>query len=196
MVRSQSVSPVKVFFKPTRARYRPRRSRSISSRWLACICSSRPIAPAGPWSSCRHRSQPKRARIDAEIRQSADERVGDDLEGQRERTARRRWTMKLQCFVGLGIGRDQRGEVQRRRQIIDDRVEHRLHALVLQGGAAEHGDQLALAMVALRSAARSSSAVISSPSRYFSVSSSSVSATRSISLSRCLARLFQPGPRG
>ena len=32
-----------------------------------------------------------------------------------------------------------RRDVDRRRQIVDDRIEQRLHALVLERGAAEHG---------------------------------------------------------
>ena len=35
-----------------------------------------------------------------------------------------------------------RRHVQRRRQVVDDGVEQRLHALVLEGRAAEHGGQL------------------------------------------------------
>ena len=41
-------------------------------------------------------------------------------------------------LVALVVGALDRGHVERRRQIVDDGVEQRLHALVLEGGAAQH----------------------------------------------------------
>ena len=77
-----------------------------------------------------------------------------------------------------------RRDVERRRQVVDDGVEQRLHALVLEGRAAEDRDAIDWSMVARRSAPLSSSSVISSPARYFSSRRSSVSATASTSFSR------------
>src|SRR6266511_496248 len=74
------------------------------------------------------------ARVDAEVGQLADVGVAHDLEGQgREglvlgRTARE---LVLGARVDAVNGRN----VERARQIVDDGVEQRLHALVLEGGA-------------------------------------------------------------
>ena len=84
------------------------------------------------------------AGVDAEEDQLADERVGLDLEHQRRERL---------LVVGLALDELLRVEdvvalsgrhVQRRRQVVADRVEHGLHALVLIRGAAEHGENLAL----------------------------------------------------
>ena len=53
-----------------------------------------------------------------------------------------------------------RRDVERRRQVVDHRVEQRLHALVLERRAAEHRARSSCASVPLRSAARISSSVI------------------------------------
>jgi hypothetical protein len=58
-------------------------------------------------------------------------------------------------------------QVDRAGQVVDDGVEQRLHALVLEGGAVEDRDDLA-AMVPARMARRRSSTVISSSPTYFS----------------------------
>ena len=110
----------------------------MSSRLLACISSMRPIRSllvAGRVDDAGAGRQ--LARIDAAEGDGADERVVHDLEReQRQRL----------LVVGLAddlvavlssmplIG----GHVERRRQIVDDRVEQRLHALVLEGRAAQH----------------------------------------------------------
>ena len=84
------------------------------------------------------------ARIDAEEGELTDERVGHDLERERgERRAVFRRTLDqhgvrivridLLVRVDAGDGR----HVERRRQEVDDRVEQRLHALVLEGRAAD-----------------------------------------------------------
>ncbi len=81
------------------------------------------------------------ARIDAEEGQRADERIGHDLERQcRER-----------ILVISGAGRFlvalvhtlDRRPIGRRWQEPNDRVEHGLHTLVLEGRAAEHRDDVA-----------------------------------------------------
>ena len=81
------------------------------------------------------------------------------------------------------------GNSERRRQVVDDRVEQRLHALVLERGAADdrHERRASLrtdSMVRWRSAALISSSVMASPLRYFSSSLSSASLTFSMSFSR------------
>ena len=80
------------------------------------------------------------AGIHADERELADERVGHDLERQRgERLvvgglAR----IRLALFV---LALDRRN-VDRRGQVVDHGVEHRLHALVLERGAAQHRHDL------------------------------------------------------
>src|SRR4051812_5246811 len=83
-------------------------------------------------------------RVDADVREPAEERVRDDLERERR-----------EGLVGVGVTLDDLllvadvvaldgGDVERRRQVVDDRVEHRLDAAVLERGAAEHRVELAL----------------------------------------------------
>ena len=86
------------------------------------------------------------ARVDAEVGQLADERVGHDLEGERgERLG----------VVGVAGGRAvllaahglealDRRHVERARQVGEHGVEQRLDALVLERGAAQHGRELDL----------------------------------------------------
>jgi len=76
------------------------------------------------------------ARINAQEGQRTDERVVHDL----ERQAREGRVVRRLAAVGLlGVGVDALhvGDVERRRQIVDDRVEQRLHALVLECRAAQ-----------------------------------------------------------
>ena len=81
------------------------------------------------------------ARIDAGKGQRTDERVVHDLEGQhRQRLAVVGVTLDL--GFGLGVDALDGGNVERRRQVFDDGVEQRLHALVLEGRAAEHREEL------------------------------------------------------
>ena len=72
------------------------------------------------------------------------------------------------------------GHVQRAGQVVDDGVQYALHTLVLEALPARTG-KASPAMVSLRIPALISSMVSSSPSRYFSISSSLVSATASTS---------------
>jgi len=99
---------------------------------LACIISSRPIRSVRPVA------------LDAEVGELADERVGHDLEGERRERAvvvgrPGRGSALLVALDRLDAG--DRRDLERRRQQADDRVEQRLHALVLEGGAAEHRGQ-------------------------------------------------------
>ena len=86
------------------------------------------------------------ARVDAEVGEFADVGVGHDLEGEGGEGG---------AVVGgaLGLGRlglafagghdaGDRRHLERRGQQLDDRVEQRLHALVLERGAAEHRGDL------------------------------------------------------
>ena len=77
------------------------------------------------------------ARIDAGEGERAHERVGHDLEGERRerRVVARRQRDRL---VGAHLHALDVGHVDRRRQVVDDGVEHGLHALVLERRAAQH----------------------------------------------------------
>jgi len=50
---SQAVEPVVTSFRPTQAAMSPARTSLISSRWLACICSRRPIRSFLPFTALR-----------------------------------------------------------------------------------------------------------------------------------------------
>src|SRR5712692_8605409 len=83
------------------------------------------------------------ARVHAEERQFPDVRVGHDLERERgERRVVRRGPLGVRRIVMRQMALDRR-DVDGRRQIIDDGVEQRLDALVLERGAADHGDDVA-----------------------------------------------------
>jgi len=80
------------------------------------------------------------AGVDAEVRELADVRVGHDLEdeGRERRVLRGRpRDLVVRLRVGALDGRD----VERARQVLDDGVEQRLHALVLERRAEQHGCQ-------------------------------------------------------
>ena len=76
------------------------------------------------------------AGIDAGEGERAHERVVHDLEGQHGQRRGVVWRPR-RFLAGLDVDALDRRHVERRRQIIDHRVEHRLHALVLEGGAAQ-----------------------------------------------------------
>src|SRR5690606_11548245 len=80
------------------------------------------------------------AGINPDEGQRADERVRRDLE--RERRERRLVFGGTGRFALVREGALDRRDILRRRQIIDDRIEHGLHALVLERAAAEHGHDL------------------------------------------------------
>ena len=77
------------------------------------------------------------ARVDAREGERTDERVVHDLERKRRE---RRGVRRLASvgLVGVGIHAFDRRNVERARQIVDDRVEQRLDALVLERRAAQH----------------------------------------------------------
>ena len=78
----------------------------------------------------------QRARIDPEEGQIADERVVQDLEGERRE---RRVVVGLarHGLAALALALDRR-HFHGRGHVFDDGVEHRLHALVLEGRSAGH----------------------------------------------------------
>src|SRR4249919_679060 len=83
----------------------------------------------------------ERARVDAEEGERAHEGVGHDLE--RERGERLLVTGNAGGFLLVVVDALDRRAVGGRRQVVHDGVEHRLHALVLERGAAEHRDDVA-----------------------------------------------------
>ncbi len=100
-----------------------------------------------------HRAARDLARVDAEERQVA-VRVVDDLEGERREglVVGRLARSTILSFL-FGVDALDRRDVERRRQVVHDRVEQHLHALVLERRAAEHRDELEARCVPLRSAA-------------------------------------------
>ena len=131
------------------------------------------------------------ARVDAEERQRADVRVGHDLE--RERRERRVVaTRRASSLPVSGLMPVHRRHVERRRQVVDDRVEQRLHALVLEGASRTAPGRSSSR--ACPCGARRGSPPRRSPrrSRYFSISDSSTSATASSSFSRALGGRVAP----
>jgi hypothetical protein len=103
-------------------------------------------------------------------------------------------------FLGARIDAHDRRHVDRRRQVVDDRIEHRLNALFLNAepqmtttkGASSSRTDL---MTRLRRAALISSSLMGAPLRYFSSSLSSCSLTFSISFSRycCASAIISAG---
>src|SRR2546425_7322644 len=87
------------------------------------------------------RARLERAGVHTEEDQLADVLIVHDLEGQRRE---RRVVGRLPLFdlFGLGIDALDRRDVQGRRQVVDHRIQQRLHALVLEGRAAEDRKEL------------------------------------------------------
>src|SRR5256885_209378 len=79
----------------------------------------------------------ERAGVDPDVRQLAEVLVGLDLERKRRERLTRRG---LAQHRGLAVGGGTlvRRQVHRRRQVVDHRVEHGLHALVLERRTAQH----------------------------------------------------------
>ena len=75
------------------------------------------------------------ARVHAQESQRAEVRVGHYLEGER---GERRVVARPSLFDLVADLADHGRQVQRRRQVVDHRVEHRLHALVAKRGAEQH----------------------------------------------------------
>ena len=81
--------------------------------------------------------------VDADEGKLTDERVGHDLESQGRK---RRLVVggAFNFFPRVRVNALNRRNIERRRQIVDHGVEHGLHALVLEGGAADHREDLHL----------------------------------------------------
>ena len=141
---SDSVSPVVVFLSPTSATMSPARASLTSSRRVGVHLQDAADALALALDRVHHVGAAlDHARIDPDEGQRADERVGHDLEGERRRTARRRRSGARRPRREPGLTPWIGGTSSRRRQVVDDRVEQRLHALVLERRAAQHRHQLA-----------------------------------------------------
>jgi hypothetical protein len=96
----------------------------------------------------------QRARVDAEERELADERVGHDLERQRrERFLVVGRALDHRLFLRIRVDAGDRRNVERRRQVVDDGVEHRLDTLVLERGAAHDRDERRVFLADRRDAA-------------------------------------------
>ena len=81
----------------------------------------------------------ERAGVDPEVGELADVRVAHDLERER---GERLGVVRVadQLLLALDVGAVDRRDVERARHVVDDRVEQRLDALVLERGAAEDRD--------------------------------------------------------
>src|SRR6185312_12295778 len=108
-------------------------------------------APDALGAAGRHvehaRARLELARVDAEVGELADVGVGGDLEGERREGRVVRGLAGGGLALLLALDRLEAfdgGHVERRGQVVDDRVEQRLHALVLEGRAAQHRRQLDL----------------------------------------------------
>ncbi len=85
------------------------------------------------------RSRRHHPRVHPNEGELADERVGHDLERQRgEGRVVGGGPLDRIALGRVGVHADDRRHIERRRQVVHDRVEQRLHALVLERGAAEH----------------------------------------------------------
>ena len=124
----------------------PAYAAGISWRLLACIWSRRPtrsLRSRRTFSTCWPGFDA--ARVDAQIGQVADVLVGHHLEDERgERLVVARPCAWPASSV-LQVDALDRRHVERRRQVGDDRVEQRLHALVLERGAAHDRHDVAAA---------------------------------------------------
>ena len=100
---------------------------------------------AGPWCALSTDAPVvERARVHAEVGELADVRVAHDLERERRErlgvvgVAASSSSSPFTSVPSIG------GDVERARQVVDDRVEQRLDALVLERGAAEDRDDAGL----------------------------------------------------
>merc|ERR1719353_1235073 len=136
-------SPVVVSFKPATATMSPATALSTSSRLSACISSRRPTRSFFPFTVfCTYEPLSSTRRVDAHESEGAYEGVRHDLERQARKG-----------FVVAGVAHDlllgvlhvdaaHGGQVEGRGEVAHDGVEHGLHALVLEGGAAGHGHEV------------------------------------------------------
>ena len=134
----ESVSPVVVFFRPD-ARGDLARADLLA---LLAVVRVHLEDAADPLGLARRRVEDavaglELARVDAEVRQLADVRIGHHLERERgERLVV--GGLARQLVLRARVDAVDRRHVERARQVVDDRVEQRLHALVLEGGAEQH----------------------------------------------------------
>ena len=108
-----------VFLRPTAATMSPVKMSSMSSRWLACIRSSRPIRSFLPVGGVEDRvALGGVARVDPEVGELADVRVGHDLEGQaRERLVVARPCASIVSSSSPGLKPSHRRQVDRAGQV-------------------------------------------------------------------------------
>ncbi len=133
---AHKVSPVVVSLSPASATMSPAKASWMSSRLFACISSMRPTFSFLSFTELvTTEGGLELARIDARKGQRADERIVHDLERERRegRVILRRTrvggdAVELEALDVL--------DVERARQIVDDAVEQRLDALVLERRAA------------------------------------------------------------
>src|SRR4051812_6629269 len=83
-------------------------------------------------------------RVDADVGEPAEERVRDDLERERGEGLRRVGVTLDDLLLVAHVVALDRGHVERRREVVHDRVEHRLDAAVLERRTAHDGVDLAL----------------------------------------------------
>ena len=131
------MSPVRVSFRPASATMSPAKASLMSSRLLACISSMRPTRSfLSLVELSTVRAGLDLAGIDAAEGDRADERVVHDLEGE-HREGLGVVGMTHDLLAGVDVDALDAAAIDRRGQIVDDRVEQRLHALVLERRAAE-----------------------------------------------------------
>ena len=144
-----SVSPVPVSLRPTKAAMSPAWTSLISARLSACIWNIRPtrsfsslvvfitVSPAAQRAGIDpHEGQGAVLVVDDLERQARERRVGVGLDAA---------AVAVLAILLAFLGRDgDAGHVDRGGQEVQHRVEQRLHALVLERGAAQHGAEVAL----------------------------------------------------
>src|SRR3989338_9014203 len=124
---SQSVSPVGVFFKPTKA---PRSPAQISSdSFLGIFIGVKEIAPFFQNSG-----------INPKISQRTDKRIGRDFKSQGRERLIVFWRSYF-FFLIFRIESFHIRQIKRRRQIINNRVQKKLNAFIFQGASAKHRNQ-------------------------------------------------------
>ncbi len=187
-----------VSFMPTTATMSPVKATSRSSWLLACIWRMRPTRSLRSLVVLSTRGALlERARVDAEVGELAHVRVGHDLEGQAGEGLVVVGGLALELLVALGVdARWPGGTSSGLGQEVHDGVEHGLDALVLERRAAQHGDDRGRRWCRRGWRRCSSSAVISSSPRYFSMMSSSWLATTSSSFVAPLVGLRRPARPG
>ena len=133
------VSPVRVSRSPIAAAMSPQRTSSISSRLFACICSRRPtrsrlsFVALYTYEPLLRTPEYTRKNVSLPTNGSVAILNASPANGASSETSR-----VLDHLVVIGQMSLNRRHVERRRQIVDHRVEQRLNALVLERCAAQH----------------------------------------------------------